>query len=103
MALSGKLTAKQINDISGPKTLNDGGGLYLKIRESEGRLWFCRIRHPRTRKLKDRGMGLSRSQIYKLIAKGSFPEQIKIGPKISAWPEQTIDQWISRQIEGGVQ
>ena len=48
-------------------------------------------------------VGLSRSQIYKLIAKGSFPEEIKIGPKISAWPEQTIDQWISRQIEGGVQ
>ena len=32
-------------------------------------------------------VGLSRSQIYKLIAKGLFPEQIKIGPKISAWPE----------------
>ena len=48
-------------------------------------------------------VGLSRSQIYKLIAKGLFPEQIKIGPKISAWPEQTIDQWISRQIERGVQ
>jgi len=48
-------------------------------------------------------VGLSRSQIYKLIAKGLFPEQIKIGSKISAWPEQTIDQWISRQIERGVQ
>lgn len=48
-------------------------------------------------------VGLSRSQIYKLIAKGSFPEQIKIGPKISAWPEHTLDQWISRQIEGDVQ
>ena len=48
-------------------------------------------------------VGLSRSQIYKLIAKGLFPEQTKIGPKISVWPEQTIDQWISRQIEGGVQ
>ena len=48
-------------------------------------------------------VGLSRSQIYKLIAKGLFPEQTKIGPKISVWPEQAIDQWISRQIEGGVQ
>ena len=48
-------------------------------------------------------VGLSRSQIYKLIVKGLFPEQIKIGSKISAWPEQTIDQWISRQIEGSVQ
>ena len=37
-------------------------------------------------------VGLSRSQIYKLIAKGSFPEQIKIGPKISAWPEQTCPE-----------
>ena len=48
-------------------------------------------------------VGLSRSQIYKLIAKGLFPEQTKIGPKISVWPEHTIDQWISRQIEGGIQ
>jgi prophage regulatory protein len=48
-------------------------------------------------------VGLSRSQIYKLIAKGLFPEQTKIGPKISVWPEHKIDQWISRQIEGGVQ
>jgi len=44
-------------------------------------------------------VGLSRSQIYKLIAKGSFPEQIKIGPKISAWPEHAIDQWISHQVD----
>ena len=48
-------------------------------------------------------VGLSRSQIYKLIARGLFPAQTKIGPKISVWPEHTIDQWISRQIEGGVQ
>lgn len=48
-------------------------------------------------------VGLSRSQIYKLIAKGLFPEQTKIGSKISVWPEHAIDQWISRQIEGSVQ
>ncbi len=48
-------------------------------------------------------VGLSRSQIYKLIAKGLFPEQTKIGPKISVWPEHAIDQWISRQIEGEIQ
>ena len=46
-------------------------------------------------------VGLSRSQIYKLIAKGSFPEQIKIGPKISAWPEHAIDQWISHHVNQG--
>lgn len=46
-------------------------------------------------------VGLSRSQIYKLIAKGLFPEQIKIGSKISAWPEHAIDQWISHQVNQG--
>ena len=46
-------------------------------------------------------VGLSRSQIYKLIAKGLFPEQTKIGPKISVWPEQAIDQWISHQLDHG--
>lgn len=44
-------------------------------------------------------VGLSRSQIYKLIAKGLFPEQTKIGPKISVWPEHAIDQWINHQLE----
>ena len=46
-------------------------------------------------------VGLSRSQIYKLIAKGLFPEQTKIGPKISVWPEHTIDQWINHQLSHG--
>ena len=46
-------------------------------------------------------VGLSRSQIYKLIAKGLFPEQTKIGPKISVWPEHAIDQWISYHVNHG--
>lgn len=46
-------------------------------------------------------VGLSRSQIYKLIAKGLFPEQTKIGPKISVWSEQSIDQWINSRLNDG--
>ena len=57
MALSGKLTVKLINQTNGPTTLNDGNGLYLKIRASGSRSWFCRIRHPETKKLTDKGMG----------------------------------------------
>lgn len=57
MALSGKLTVKQINQTTGPTTLNDGNSLYLKIRASGTRSWFCRIRHPETKKLTDKGMG----------------------------------------------
>lgn len=46
-------------------------------------------------------VGLSRSQIYKLIARGLFPQQTKIGPKIAVWPDHAVDQWISTQILNG--
>jgi len=86
MALSGKLTAKQINQTSGPTTLNDGSGLYLKIRESGSRSWFCRIRHPQTKKLKDRGMG-------------SYPEVSLIDARrmLSHIKEQLVKETSARQ------
>jgi len=42
--------------------------------------------------------GYSRSAIYKLVAEGGFPKQIKIGPRAAAWPESAIDQWIAEKI-----
>lgn len=36
-------------------------------------------------------VGLSRSQIYKLIQQGAFPEPVKIGPKISVWIEEKLE------------
>lgn len=43
-------------------------------------------------------VGLSRSQIYKLIQAGSFPEPVKIGPKISVWLEENLEEWMDAQI-----
>jgi len=40
-------------------------------------------------------VGLSRSQIYKLIQDEEFPRQLKIGPRISVWKESDIDKWMS--------
>ena len=40
-------------------------------------------------------VGLSRSQIYKLIQDEEFPRQRKIGPRISVWKESDIDKWMS--------
>ncbi len=57
MALSGKLTLRTIMITNGPAVLNDGNGLYLKIRPTGSRSWFCRIRHPESKKLIDRGLG----------------------------------------------
>ena len=42
--------------------------------------------------------GLSRSQIYSLVAKGEFPKNIHLGPKISVWIEREIQEWINSQI-----
>ncbi|MDC1239643.1 integrase arm-type DNA-binding domain-containing protein [Litorivicinus sp.] len=57
MAISSKLTQKQITQTKGPSILNDGNGLYLRIRSSGTLSWFCRIRHPKTRKLVDKVFG----------------------------------------------
>lgn len=43
-------------------------------------------------------VGLSRSQIYKLIQAGSFPEPVKIGPKISVWLEENLEEWMDAQV-----
>ena len=40
-------------------------------------------------------VGLSRSQIYKLIQSEAFPRQLKIGSRISVWKESDIDKWMS--------
>ena len=43
-------------------------------------------------------VGLSRSQIYKLIQQGAFPEPVKIGPKISVWIEEKLEVWMDTQV-----
>ncbi len=46
-------------------------------------------------------VGLSKSQVYKMIAKSEFPAPIKVASKVSAWSSDHIDLWIQQQIEGG--
>ena len=43
-------------------------------------------------------VGLSRSQIYKLIADGDFPKQNKIGERISVWEESKVEEWMVLKI-----
>lgn len=38
-------------------------------------------------------VGLSRSQIYRLIQSGEFPAPLKIGSAVSVWPDNEIAQW----------
>ena len=40
---------------------------------------------------------LSRSEIYKRVAEGRFPKQIRLSHKVAAWKESEIDAWITEQ------
>lgn len=42
--------------------------------------------------------GLSRSEIYRRIAAGTFPAPIKLGERASAWPEHEVTAWIEARI-----
>lgn len=42
---------------------------------------------------------LSRSQIYRLIGLGTFPKQVQLGERSSAWIEQEIERWLVERIE----
>lgn len=39
-------------------------------------------------------VGLSKTQLYRLIAAGQFPQQIKIGSRASGWLLEEVDQWV---------
>jgi prophage regulatory protein len=39
--------------------------------------------------------GLSRSTIYRMIAEGRFPKQIRIGIQATGWYESEVEQWMA--------
>ena len=38
-------------------------------------------------------VGMSRSQIYRMIQSGQFPKPVKIGAKVSVWPDSVVKEW----------
>ena len=44
-------------------------------------------------------VGLSRSQIYRLIQEGAFPPPVKIGGQVSVWPDNEISAWQRAALE----
>lgn len=43
-------------------------------------------------------VGLSRSEIYRRIAAGDFPQPVKLGERASAWNAAEVDRWIADRI-----
>lgn len=42
---------------------------------------------------------LSKSYIYALQAKGTFPKSFQIAPKVSVWTEASIREWQDAQMQ----
>jgi prophage regulatory protein len=43
-------------------------------------------------------VGLSRSEIYRLIGLGHFPAAVPLGARARAWIDVEIDNWIKSRI-----
>ncbi|WP_039017402.1 helix-turn-helix transcriptional regulator [Halocynthiibacter namhaensis] len=41
--------------------------------------------------------GLSRSSLYAMMDAGEFPRPIRIGKRAVAWPESTVNAWLSQR------
>ena len=44
--------------------------------------------------------GLKRTSLFRLISKGQFPKQIKIGPRASAWSDSDVKRWMDDRKAG---
>ena len=45
--------------------------------------------------------GLSKSEIYRRIKLGTFPQPIKLGARAVAWPMAALDAWVNSLIQQG--
>ncbi|WP_328994432.1 helix-turn-helix transcriptional regulator [Pseudomonas aeruginosa] len=46
-------------------------------------------------------VGLSKSQIYRLIRAGEFPAPIRLGPNSVAWSAEHVSSWVQWKIAFG--
>ena len=51
----------------------------------------------RRKQVQDR-VGLSRSEIYRLISLNRFPRPVPLGERIRAWDSNEIDDWVQGRI-----
>ena len=45
-------------------------------------------------------VGMSKTQIYRLIQKGEFPSPLKLGSQSSVWPDSKIREWQDAVMRG---
>jgi predicted DNA-binding transcriptional regulator AlpA len=51
--------------------------------------------------LRELGITYSRSQLWRLMAKGAFPQAVRVGPNRIAWRRSEIISWINSLKKSG--
>lgn len=46
-------------------------------------------------------VSLSRTELYRRMANGTFPSRVRLGPKRVAFVESEVDAWIASHMEEG--
>lgn len=44
--------------------------------------------------------GLSKTQLWRLIGRGQFPQPVKITQRCNAWDSRAIDAWLAEKFGG---
>ena len=44
-----------------------------------------------------KGVGISKSMVYRLMVDGRFPKPIKLGPRAVGWRAKDIKDWLDRR------
>lgn len=65
-----------------------------RIANGEGTAPIEFIRLPEVRRL----TGLSTSSIYEKTTSGSFPKQVKLGPRAVAWVKAEVNAWAAELV-----
>ncbi|QNH79586.1 AlpA family transcriptional regulator [Pseudomonas protegens] len=47
-------------------------------------------------------VGLSKSQIYRLIRSGDFPPGVSLGANSVAWPAEQVHAWVVQKISASI-
>ena len=47
-------------------------------------------------------VGLSKSQIYRLIRSGDFPPGVSLGANYVAWPAEQVHAWVAQKISASI-
>ncbi len=45
-------------------------------------------------------LGVAVSTLYRWAAASDFPKPFHLGPRVTGWRKEDIDQWIERQANG---